>query len=119
MRRVVLYGSPECHLCEQAHQKLMRVRRVVPFELDVVDVKRDPGLNERYGNVIPVVAVDGRDALVSKVTEFRLLKALLRERPLCRSERSEESLGLRPTGPGDPSLALRMTTTADPASSHQ
>ena len=77
MRRVVLYGSPECHLCEVAQQKLMRVRQFVPFDLEVVDVKRDPGLDARYGQVIPVVNVDGRDALISKVTEFRLLRALL------------------------------------------
>ena len=77
MKRVVLYGSPECHLCEVAHQKLLRVRRFVPFALDVVDVKADPSLDAQYGDLIPVVSVDGRNALVSKVTEFRLLRALL------------------------------------------
>lgn len=77
MRRVVLYGSPDCHLCDVAHHKLVRVRRFVPFDLDVVDVRRDPALAARYGDVIPVVNIDGRDALVSKVTEFRLLRALL------------------------------------------
>jgi hypothetical protein len=40
-------------------------------------VRADPDLAARYGDVIPVVSVDGREALVSKVTEFRLLKALL------------------------------------------
>jgi hypothetical protein len=77
MRQVVLYGSPECHLCETAKVKLERVRRVVPFELREVDVRADPQLARRYGERIPVVAIDGRDALVTKVTEFRLLRALL------------------------------------------
>ena len=77
MKRVVLYGSPECHLCEVAQQKLARVRRFVSFDLDVVDVRSDPALQARYGTVIPVVNVNGRDALVSKVTEFGLLKVLL------------------------------------------
>jgi glutaredoxin len=77
MRRVVLYGSPECHLCHEAKRKLERVRRIIPFELAEVDVTGDPALRARYGSVIPVVTIDGREALVTKVTEFRLLKALL------------------------------------------
>ena len=73
----MLYGSPECHLCEVARAKLERVRRVISFDLQEVDVRSDPLLLERYGRLIPVVAIDGREALVSKVTEFRLLRALL------------------------------------------
>jgi hypothetical protein len=77
VKRVVLYGAPDCHLCEAAQRKLARVRRFVPFDLEVVDVRADPEVAARYGTIIPVVCVDGREALVSKVTEFRLLKALL------------------------------------------
>jgi hypothetical protein len=81
MKQVVLYGAPECHLCETAKAKLARVRRVVPFDLREVDVWRDPDLRARFGSLIPVVAIDGCDALVTKVTEFRLLKALLSPHP--------------------------------------
>lgn len=77
MKQVVLYGSSGCHLCEVAQRKLERVRRFVPFELRVVDVHETPALQDRYGTIIPVVSVDGHDALVSKVTEFRLLRVLL------------------------------------------
>lgn len=76
MRQVVLYGSPECHLCEIAKTKLARVRRVVPFALREVDVRSDAALQARYGTRIPVVEIDGREALEAKITEFRLLKAL-------------------------------------------
>jgi hypothetical protein len=77
MRRLVLYSSPECHLCHLARQKLERVRRFVSFQLEEVDVGHDADLKARYGTRIPVVTVDGRVRLVSKVTEFGLLKALL------------------------------------------
>jgi hypothetical protein len=76
MKQVVLYGAAGCHLCEAAREKVQRVQRVVPFEFRYEDIRRDPQLEARYGTVIPVVAVDGKDALVTKVTEFRLLKAL-------------------------------------------
>jgi glutaredoxin-related protein len=77
MRRVVLYGSPACHLCAAAKAKLERVRRLVAFDFREIDIRGDPQLLARYATRIPVVEVDGRDALVSKVTEFRLLRALL------------------------------------------
>ena len=77
MRQLVLYSTPECHLCHTARQKLERVRRVVPFRLREVDIHGSPDLEARYGERIPVVTVDGQERLVSKVTEFGLLKALL------------------------------------------
>jgi glutaredoxin len=77
MRRLVLYSSPECHLCHLARRKLERVRRFVPFQLEEVDVRHDADLRARFGTRIPVVTIDGRERLVSKVTEFGLLKALL------------------------------------------
>ena len=77
MRQIVLYSTPECHLCHTARQKLERVRRLVPFRLQEVDIHASPDLERRYGERIPVVTVDGRERLVSKVTEFGLLKALL------------------------------------------
>jgi glutaredoxin len=77
MRSVVLYGAPGCHLCEMARRKLDRVRRILPFHLREIDVRSDPALKERYGTVIPVVEIDGREVCTTKVTEFRLLRALV------------------------------------------
>ena len=77
MRHIVLYSAPECHLCHTARQKLERVRRFLPFRLEEVDIHGSPDLQARYGERIPVVTIDGQERLVSKVTEFGLLKALL------------------------------------------
>ena len=76
MKSVVLYGSPGCYLCEVAKQKLQRLRKLVPFDYRYENVQLDPELMARYGNLIPVVTVNGKEAAVTKVTEFRLLKAL-------------------------------------------
>ena len=77
MRHIVLYSAPECHLCHTARQKLERVRRFLPFRLEEVDILGSPDLQARYGERIPVVTIDGQERLVSRVTEFGLLKALL------------------------------------------
>jgi glutaredoxin len=59
--RVVLYGKPGCHLCDEARDVLRSVRLERDFDLVEVDVSLDPGLNRDYGERIPVVAVDGED----------------------------------------------------------
>ena len=61
-RRVVLYQSEGCHLCESAHRVLLRVRRDVPFELEEIDIADDPELEQRYRERIPVVLIDGEEA---------------------------------------------------------
>ncbi len=63
MTRLTLYGKAGCHLCEEAEDALAEVRGDVPFELDIVDIALDPVLFRRYGERIPVLDVDGDEAL--------------------------------------------------------
>jgi glutaredoxin len=60
--RVVLYGKPGCHLCEDARAAVLGVAATRGFELEEVDVSIDPELHRRYGQRIPVVTVDGEEA---------------------------------------------------------
>ena len=62
MTRVTLYGKPGCCLCEEARAVIAEVRRARPFALEEIDVSLDPALERRYGERIPVVAVDGEEA---------------------------------------------------------
>jgi glutaredoxin len=66
--RVVVYGREDCHLCARAHET---VDQVVADREDVVvetvDVDTDPDLRDRYGDRVPVVAVDGADAFAVRV----------------------------------------------------
>ena len=62
MTEVTLYGKPGCHLCEEARAVLAAVRAERGFALREVDITLDPELHHRYGERIPVVAVDGVDA---------------------------------------------------------
>jgi glutaredoxin len=59
-RTVVLYGRPDCHLCEEARAALERLRAGgVEFELEEVDIERDEELHRRYLERIPVVELAG------------------------------------------------------------
>ncbi len=65
MARLVLYGRPGCHLCDDARAVLDRVGE--PY--DDVDIESDDDLFKRMLERIPVVAVDGEEAFDLFVAE--------------------------------------------------
>jgi glutaredoxin len=57
---VVLYGRPDCHLCDEARAGLESLRAdELAFDLDEIDIESDDALLRRYLERIPVVLVDG------------------------------------------------------------
>jgi glutaredoxin len=58
--RVVLYGAPGCHLCEEARLGLQRLAVRTPFMFREVDIHSDPELERKWVFEIPVIEVDGR-----------------------------------------------------------
>ena len=74
--RVVIYGKPGCHLCEDAR----RIVETVCAELEVgwseTDITTDPELFRQYGEQIPVTFVDGRQHDFWRVDPARLRAAL-------------------------------------------
>jgi hypothetical protein len=76
-RRVVLFGRPGCHLCDDARAVLERLRdRTGLFELEEVDIERDDALHARYLERIPVVALDGEELFEYFVDERELVARL-------------------------------------------
>ena len=61
--KATFYGRAGCHLCEEAYEELLAVLEEEWFELEVLDVSLDPGLNRQYGERVPVLAADGEDLL--------------------------------------------------------
>ncbi len=78
--RVVLYGKPGCHLCDEARAVVAAVRAQQPFELEEVDVSTDPELHRRYGERIPVLALDGDELFEFHVEADELARRLQSER---------------------------------------
>jgi glutathione S-transferase len=57
---VRLYARPDCHLCDEAREELLRLRESgLEFELEEVDIDRDEELLRRYLERIPVIEVSG------------------------------------------------------------
>ena len=76
MPTVTLYGKPGCHLCDDARAEIERIRGKHAFELEQVDITLDPALNLRYGERIPVVALDGEELFELRVNGDSLREAL-------------------------------------------
>ncbi len=74
--RVVLYGRPECHLCDDARSVLEAVREEIHFEMVERDITTDDELHRRYLERIPVVEIDGEEAFELFVDERELRQRL-------------------------------------------
>ena len=66
--RLILYGRPGCHLCDEARVVLERIGH--PFE--EVDIESDEVLLARYLERIPVIALDGAELYDFFVNEVEL-----------------------------------------------
>lgn len=57
--RVLLIERPGCHLCAAAHAVLDQVTARTGERWVSVEVDSSPDLQEAYGELVPVVLVDG------------------------------------------------------------
>jgi Glutaredoxin-like domain (DUF836) len=73
---LTLYGKPGCHLCDDARAAVGEALAGRDVALREVDVTLDPVLERRYGDRIPVVAVDG-DELFDYVVDPDVLRERL------------------------------------------
>ena len=58
--RLRLYGRPDCHLCEEMRREVDELLGDELREWEILDVDQDPELARRYGEVLPVLFVNGR-----------------------------------------------------------
>ncbi|MGH2829231.1 MAG: glutaredoxin family protein [Actinomycetota bacterium] len=71
-RRVVLYTTPDCHLCDDAREAL----RALKVDFEEVDARDDP---RRFLRT-PVVEVAGNEVAQGEIDRRRLARALGRRR---------------------------------------
>jgi glutaredoxin len=69
---VVIYGAPDCSLCDEAKAILEPAATRLGFRLRAVDITSDPELETRHRASIPVVEIDGETAFVYRVLPSQL-----------------------------------------------
>jgi glutaredoxin len=76
MRTVVLYSREGCCLCDDARELLLSARTRHEFELVERDIDSDDRLLSAYLERIPVIAIDGTEALELVIDEAELDRML-------------------------------------------
>ena len=71
---VIIYSRPGCHLCDEAKASIMSAGCSDQFTLEEVNIESDDELLRKYKYDIPVIAIDGAETFIHRVTseDFRL-----------------------------------------------
>ncbi|MGF6481824.1 glutaredoxin family protein [Paraburkholderia sp. JPY419] len=73
---LTLYGRAWCHLCEDMRAALEPLLAEFGAQLAVIDVDRDPLLEARYNELVPVLVCDGVELCHHHLDEARVRAAL-------------------------------------------
>jgi glutaredoxin len=74
---VVIYGAPDCALCDEAKAILEPAAVRLGFRLRAIDITSDPELEQRHRASIPVVEIDGETAFVYHVLPSQLERRIV------------------------------------------
>ncbi|MBN3554360.1 glutaredoxin family protein [Fictibacillus nanhaiensis] len=75
-KKVILYTKTHCPLCNEAHKLLQKLQQEILFAIESIDIYQDDLLLEKYGLMIPVVEVDGKEVDYGILSESVVKKAL-------------------------------------------
>jgi glutaredoxin len=75
--RVTVVTRAGCHLCQDAETAVAALSAELGFGWTAVDVDADPARQDRYGDRVPVILVDGREHGYWRVEAARLRAALV------------------------------------------
>ncbi len=74
--RVVVVTRAGCHLCQEAEIAVAALSAELGFGWTTEDVDADPASQDRYGDRVPVILVDGREHGYWRVETERLRAAV-------------------------------------------
>jgi glutaredoxin len=75
-RTVELLSREGCHLCADARRLVERVAGEAGVPWIETDVDGDPALRAEFGDLVPVVRVDGKELGYWRIDEGKLRRAL-------------------------------------------
>jgi hypothetical protein len=77
---VELLSRAGCHLCDDARALVRRVTAETGARWTETDVDQVPALRAEFGDLVPVVRVDGKELGYWRIDEAKLRRALTRRR---------------------------------------
>jgi glutaredoxin len=77
---VTVYTRKGCHLCDVAIETLESLQPELQFDIEKRFIEGDPVLEEKYGEMIPVILIDGQHHDFYRVDPDRFRSSLDRHR---------------------------------------
>lgn len=77
---VTVYTRVGCHLCDVAVETLESLQTELHFDIEKRFIDGDPVLEEKYGELIPVIQIDGEHHDFYRVDPVRFRSSLDRHR---------------------------------------
>lgn len=74
--RIQLFGRAACTLCDTARDLVVAACSEFDVQYEEIDVDTDPQLRADYGELVPVVLVDGKQVGFWRIDKERLYSAL-------------------------------------------
>lgn len=74
--KIEIYSKKECHLCDEAKEKLREFASRFPLEIFEIDIEKDPEIFAKYQYEIPVVFLEGRKLFKFRIDDRKLEKAI-------------------------------------------
>lgn len=79
MIRIEVFTRSNCPLCDELEEELERAAHEHPVAVEWVDIESVPGLEEEYGDRVPVVRIGGRERFFGRVDPVLLRRTLRAE----------------------------------------
>jgi glutaredoxin len=67
---LTLYTRQQCHLCEQAKEAIMELKDEYSFTIEEIDIDQSDELTEKYGLMIPVLLINGKEAGFGQINKI-------------------------------------------------
>jgi glutaredoxin len=77
---ITVYSRHGCHLCEVASESLLRLQAELDFDIETKFIDGNPELEDRYGEEIPVIQIDGEHHDFFRVDPDRFRSSLATHR---------------------------------------
>lgn len=80
MNVVTIYSRLGCHLCEDAERTLKSLQAELSFDIEVIDIDKEPELVRLYSDQVPVIHIDGNHHDFFRVDPERFRSSLEKRR---------------------------------------
>jgi glutaredoxin len=74
--KVTVYSRHGCHLCDVMKDQVVKIQGDLDFTIEIIYIDKNIELEEKYGEQVPVILIDGEIHDFFKLNEARFRKAL-------------------------------------------